>query len=272
MVFRKPAPQDNHANLVGAHRHLHYFCDIGYRIQLQDLGLGETPQAKPKYRVQETWREYSYFLSCRPVENRVLVVDHQPEPCEEVRVRDVFSFCHRNLGYESSDRLVEFLERCFSYENVRNPAVPCPDQFSIVDMKATLVVVEPQTLDHIVGQVSPRRHQSVYEPSIDKVSEQESKPSRNHGTSYCQEDRVRRISKHFRNNVCGFSDPASSKDPCPTHFADKIVQIHTWTQSEMSYSSGPFRREGRVSPFCERSSCARERPNTQLQLQRQEIP
>src|SRR5437867_1482196 len=80
------------------------------------------------------------------------------------------------------------------------------------------------------------------------------------------------FSNDFRDNVCGFSDPASSKDPCPTHFADKIVQTHTWTQSEMSYRSGPFRREGDVSPFGERSSDARERPNTQLQLQRQEIP
>src|SRR5438034_591590 len=53
---------------------------------------------------------------------------------------------------------------------------------------------------------------------------------------------------------------------------NKIVQTHTWTQSEMSNRSRPFRREGRVSPFCERSSYARERPNTQLQLQRQEIP
>src|SRR6266571_5101278 len=84
MVFRKPAPQDNHADLVGFHRHLHYFCDVGDGIQLQNLGLGETPQAKPQYRVQETRREYLHFLPCCLVENRVLVVEHQPEPCEQV--------------------------------------------------------------------------------------------------------------------------------------------------------------------------------------------
>src|SRR5947207_9096010 len=110
MVFRKAAPQDNHADLVGAHRHLNYFRDICDRIQLQDLGLGETPQAKSKYRIQETRREYLHFLPCCLVENRVLVVDHQPEPCEQVWVGNVFPVRYWNLRYEFSHSFVEFLE------------------------------------------------------------------------------------------------------------------------------------------------------------------